>query len=246
MARPEPRAHTVLVTGANDGIGFLLAKAYAGRGHKVLATGRIQIANDAEYFASPNVTYISADQMHPQEAAQHISNAMRDLGWRQLDLAILNAGMGWTGEPQNETAETISAQITVNLTAPITIAKALAPWLFVANGKLALIGSTSVAKAQSKFATYVATKAGLDGFARSLRSEWKDRADVLMVHPGPTRTKMHQKAGLKTGLVRIFFMSPKRAARCVQKAIRRKETRAMITRTYGWFSLFSRSREGRL
>ena len=142
MAKKNARPHTVLVTGATDGIGLLLARAYARRGHHVLATGRRGIANDEEFFKSPNVTYVMADQSDPRHAAATILAIMQDMGWAQLDLAILNAGMGWTGEPQNETAETISAQITVNLTAPITIAKALAPWLFVANGKLALIGST--------------------------------------------------------------------------------------------------------
>lgn len=246
MAKPAPRVHNVLITGANEGIGFLLAKAYAKRGHRVLATGRKFIQNDQEHFGFENVTYIRADQEDAQDCAHAISNAMREMGWTQLDLAILNAATGWTGEPQFERARSIRHQIAVNLTAPITISKALAPWLFVDNGILALIGSTAIRKPRPNFATYIATKAGLDGFARSLREEWRGRASVLMIHPGPTRTQMHQKAGLKLGLSRMFFMSAKRSARSIQKAIRKKEKRPFITRTYGWFALFSFGKAGRL
>ena len=56
MARPEPRQHTVLITGATDGIGLILARAYAERGHRVLATGRRVIADDAAFFGPPNIT----------------------------------------------------------------------------------------------------------------------------------------------------------------------------------------------
>ena len=47
----------ILITGATDGIGLLLARAYAKRGHNVLATGRRGIANDQEFFKFSNITY---------------------------------------------------------------------------------------------------------------------------------------------------------------------------------------------
>lgn len=246
MAKAETRPHTVLITGANDGIGFQLAQAYAKRGHDVLATGRKRIKNDEEFFGTRNVTYIVADQANPQIAAKAIARTMHDIGWTQLDLAILNAGVGWTGKPEEETAVSIRDQVTVNMTAPITITSALAPWLFVGQGKLALIGSTAVKKGAASFATYSATKAGLDGFARSLRAEWKGRVDVMMIHPGPTRTAMHGKAGLNLGAVRALFMSPKRAAKAIQLAIRKGDQRRFVSRTYGWRAALSRAKEGRL
>ena len=99
MARPDPRAHTVLVTGATDGIGLWLAKSYASRGHSVLATGRQAIADDIAFFDAPNIAYVRADHSSPDEAAARIASAMAGLGWQQLDLGILNAGLGWAGDP---------------------------------------------------------------------------------------------------------------------------------------------------
>ncbi len=245
MAKPASRPHTILITGATDGIGLLLAEDYAARGHKVLATGRRSLIKDQDFFKHSNITYIRADQARPQQAAENIANAMRELKWTQLDLAILNAATGWFGDPCDENPKQISQQITINLTAPIYITKALAPWLAIDHGKLVLIGSTAI-KGQGNFATYAATKAGLDGFARSLREEWRDVADVLMIHPGPMRTNMHGKVGLKLGASRLFYMAPKRATRAVQRAVRGRDKRRNLTRIYGLGSLFSSKKEGRL
>ncbi len=246
MAKNEPRQHTILITGATDGIGLLLARAYAERGHRILATGRRMIADDMAYFGLPNITYIRADQSDPKQAAQRIATAMYNLGWKQLDLAVLNGATGWTGDPAAETPDEIRKQIDINLTAPILLSQALGPWLFVNGGKLALIGSTAIVKGQGAFATYAATKAGLDGFARSLRSEWQDRAEVMIIHPGPTRTGMHKKVGLNLGAAKAFFMSPKRAAKAIQRAIRKGDGKRFVTRGYGWGSIFASAKEGQL
>jgi short-subunit dehydrogenase len=45
------------------------------------------------------------------------------------------------------------------------------------------------------YAVYGASKAALEGFARSLRIELAGRVGVQMIHPGATRTGMHAKIG---------------------------------------------------
>lgn len=245
MARRILKSRNILITGATDGLGFELAKAYASRGHRVVATGRQLLTNDLDFFGSPNIAYIRADQSEPEAAARAIAQAMEKFEWESIDLAILNAATGWTGHPADETPEEIQRQITINLTAPVLIAKAIAPLLFAAQGQLTMIGSTAV-KGQAQFATYAATKAGLDGFVRSLREEWRNKAHVQIVHPGPTRTKMHAKAGLKTGMVRMFFMPTKRAVKAIQRSIRNRDNKRILSRTYGWSSVFSSAKEGEL
>lgn len=248
-AADTARPHTILITGASDGIGLLLARDYAKRGHRVLATGRRQISNDVEVFGSPNVIYVSADLSDPAHAAGRVSAAMQELGWKELDLAILNGATAWVCAPHQEPGDKITNQIDVNFRSQIHLAHALAPLLFAAKGQLVVVGSTSYKKAQGQFATYSATKAALDGFCRALSAEWQGRADVLIVHPGPTRTTMHAKAGLKIGAARLFFMSPKKAARVIQLAVRDRKGRQLrqtITRPYAFRTLFSRFRDGQL
>ena len=236
----------ILITGASDGLGYHLARDYAANGHDVIATGTRRIADDRTHFDQPGIAYVRADQSEPQRACAQITEALDRLGWDTLDLVILNAGMGWAGDPVEEPADTASRQIAVNLTAPVAITHMLAPHLFATEGKLALIGSTASVKGNPAFATYSASKAALDAFARALREEWNGRAEVIMLHPGPIRTDMHEKAGLKLGGVRRFFMKPERAARAVARAIRNGDSRRFISQSYGWRSAFSKAREGEL
>lgn len=246
MAKKDRRAHNVLITGATDGIGLLLARAYAKRGHNVLATGRRGIANDQEFFKFSNITYVTADQSDPRHAAKSILAIMHDMQWQHLDLVILNGATAWVGPPDQEPINSISEQIDVNLEAPVHLLLRVAPMLFEAKGKVMFVGSSSVAKPNGNFATYAATKAALDGLCRSLREEWKGRADVMIVHPGPTRTRMHAKAGMKIGFVRLFFMSPKKVARAIQVAVRRNEGRKMIGRITLFLARFSWAGKGQL
>lgn len=246
MADRSRYPHRILITGATDGIGFHLARAYALNGHTVLATGRRPIGDDKSFFGVGNITYIMADQVEPKQCSSAISKAIEDLGWRCLDLAILNAATAWTGNPREETAKAIDEQISVNLTSQIRLASVLAPMLLANRGRLVMVGSTAVDKSHGSFATYSATKAGLDGFCRSLREEWRGRAQVMIVHPGPTRTRMHQKAGLNLGLVHRFFMSPHKVARAIRTSIRRNNPRRKITPFYLFASRFSWAGKGRL
>ena len=223
----------VLITGATDGVGLLLAQKYATAGGRVLATGRRPLARSSDVFGDHDITYIRADQSEPMTAAARILQAMDSMGWSGCDIAILNAGIGWTGDPGLEPLQMIDQQIAINLRAPVQIAHALAPRLFEANGQLVMIGSVAHAGAP-KFATYAATKAGLRGFARSLREEWRGRASVQVLHPGAVRTGMHKKAGLKTGLAGLTFMRPNRAANAIMAAIQSGVEETKIGKVYGF------------
>lgn len=246
MTERESGRYRILITGGTDGLGYQLARNYAQNGHDVLVTGKRTIENERDYFDQAGIAYVRADQMEPKRATTHIAKILDRLGWDALDLVILNAGTGWAGDPVEEGAEGISAQLNINLTSPIAIAHWLAPRLMAVSGKLVLIGSTASGNGNAGFATYVASKAALDAFARALREEWRGRAQVLMIHPGPIRTDMHEKAGLKLGAVRMLFMKPVRAARAVQRSIRNDDNRRSIGQFYAWRSIFSKARVGEL
>ena len=121
--------------------------------------------------------------------------------------------------PLEEQADSLLNTLDVNLSAPIAITHALAPLLFAAsNGKLAIIGSTSH-KGVANFASYAASKAGLNGFARSLREEWKGGINVQIIHPGPTATGMHAKAGFEPGIIKHIFIDPDFVTRTIIRKI---------------------------
>ena len=200
-------SRTVLVTGGTDGIGRELVRALAARGDDVIATGRR--VGGADFAPEPGVRYLRVDQAEPAEAARLIAAEAGD-----IDVAILNAGTGTLAAQGIEGADAIRRTLRVNLTATVLIAHALAPVLLGRGGTLCLIGSTA-RRGAAALPTYAASKGGLHGFARALGEEWRGRASVVMLHPGPTRTDMQRKAGLDVGGMARWFVPAPLAARTI-------------------------------
>ncbi|MEL6548934.1 MAG: SDR family oxidoreductase [Pseudomonadota bacterium] len=201
----------VLITGGSDGIGRALCAHYAAQGWQVFATGR-RAEGDIEPPLPSGCEYIRHDATgDPSE----LLNALPET----LDAAILNAGAGKVGRPEEHTGKEIQQMIALNTVAPLLLAQALLPRL--RGGTLAFIGSTAARGAHGDFSVYAATKAALDGAARALALEWDGRVNVLMIHPGPTATGMHDKAGLGDIAARRYFTSPAIVARSIAASVAR-------------------------
>lgn len=219
MNRNEAR--NIVLTGGTSGIGLALAERLSQR-HRLLVTARrMSDGLNALIDARPDVSFASIDQSEPALAARQILEAIEDRGWKHVDNAILNAGTGWTGDPGEERADRIRNTLDVNLACTIALSHSLHPFLFAKAGCLTLIGSTAKGGAPA-FATYAASKAGLHGFARALREEWRGHIDVQMLHLGPVKTDMHAKAGFDPGWLRNLFLSAPDAAAMIEKAVARR------------------------
>lgn len=216
MSAPQalPRRR-VLVTGASDGIGRALVDHYAGLGWDVVATGRRPLPRIDRPLPA-GVRYAAID-LTWAEAAREVA----DLAGPRLDLAILNAGLGKVASVADHAPADIAAMVRVNLVAPLLAAQALRPALAAGGGRLVLIGSTAARGAHRDFAVYAATKAALHGAARSLRLEWGAEVPVTILHPGPTATAMHRRAGLPEGPMERHFPPADVTARALARAIRR-------------------------
>jgi NAD(P)-dependent dehydrogenase (short-subunit alcohol dehydrogenase family) len=207
----------ILVTGATDGIGLALVERLAGR-HDVMATGRRSSEDTAGLFPD-GVIYVQADQSDPEASAQAVAQALLKNNWARLDFAILNAGTGTVRPPEEEDADAIRLTLDVNLAATLALAHTLYPYLEKAAGQLTIVGSIA-RKGSADFASYAASKAALHDFARALREEWRGRVRVQMLHPGPTMTDMHAKAGFDPGWIRQWFIRPADMAAMIEAAIR--------------------------
>lgn len=208
----------ILITGATSGIGLALATRLAPR-HDILATGRVA-ERDVAGKLPPNVHFVQASQKDPIAAARSIAARLDELGYMGLDNAILNAGTGFVAEPQQETAEKTRETLDVNLAATIAISHTIYPYLAKRGGRLTIIGSKA-ARGSPRIASYAASKAGLAGLVRALRMEWRGRVSVQILHPGPTATGMHEKAGYEAGRLGAFFLTPTAMAAMLEYAISR-------------------------
>jgi short-subunit dehydrogenase len=184
---------TIFITGATDGIGLALARLYAARSARLILVGRRPLSElDPAFFSVDN--YVQADLSHG-DASARIADFVASQGIDAIHVAIHNAGLGYVGEPALQTAENISALVSVNVEAPVLLTQILLPHLRRGQGKLVFVSSVVAAMATPDYAVYTATKAALDGFARNLRIELGDDVPILVIHAGATQTGMHRKAG---------------------------------------------------
>lgn len=210
-------ASNVIITGASDGIGLELAALYAAETDNLVGVGRRPKGQLSKWPG--NASYFQGDQANPKFADQLLAH-ISSLGWSHVDNLVINAAVGKTGDPSDETAENIQLTLNINLIGPITLAQKFYPMLAVGPNQacLTLIGSVAH-KGAANFASYAASKAGLAGFARALHEEWKHEIDVQILHPGATATNMHEKAGLQLGNKRKYFVNPNYSARKIKSEI---------------------------
>lgn len=185
----------ILITGATSGIGLELAQQYASRGHQLILVGRRDIDTlDSDFFTTER--YCQAD-LAQAEAADIIAEFLNQQDIPMLDLLIHNAGVGYYGDIATQSVENIETLVAVNLTAPVLISHRLLPYLHAKHSKIVLISSVVADLPAPDYAVYAATKAALDEFAYNLRIELdEDHIGVQVIHPGATRTEMHQKSGI--------------------------------------------------
>ncbi|MBK8989991.1 MAG: SDR family NAD(P)-dependent oxidoreductase [Chloroflexi bacterium] len=188
------REKTILITGATSGIGLELARLYARQSGRLVLVGRRPLSelSDPLFTAA---TYCQAD-LAQAECAEQIASFLAAQRLDRLDLLIHNAGVGYYGDIAAQSAASIDELLAVNLLAPIRLTYALYPLLRAARGKVAFISTAATAVPTADYAVYGATKAALEGFARSLRVEWQGQIAVQTIRPGATATPMHAKLGI--------------------------------------------------
>ena len=184
-----------LVVGANRGIGLGVVQELLSRGCDVIATARRpDAAHDLEALARAHVGRLQIRLLDMNDPAQ-IDGFVHDLGTRDLDVALVNAGVSG---PEHRSASKasvgeIGALMFTNAIGPIRLARHLAPRLRSGDGVLAFTSSVmgSVSLNTGGHELYRASKAALNSLTRGLAGELAERKlTVLTLHPGWVRTDM--------------------------------------------------------
>jgi len=173
---------SVLITGANRGIGLEFARQYAAEGWEVIAAARQSSAElDALKVRVEPVDLSDADAVAAFKVDQ------------PLDLFIANAG---TSQPMKtegaDTARAWQAMMMVNAIAPYQLGHALLPRMSE-NGKMIAIssGMGSIADNGGGWVPYRTSKAALNMAWSSLSLEARPRGVAcVLLSPGWVKTRM--------------------------------------------------------
>ena len=103
---------TAIVTGASQGIGAGVVKAFVERGFNVLASAR-NVLQSSEVTASDRVALVEGDIGDPATAAPHRRN--RVSRFNSIDALVNNAGIFFTKPFTEYTAEDFKAFVSTNL-----------------------------------------------------------------------------------------------------------------------------------
>ncbi|PKP67556.1 MAG: short-chain dehydrogenase [Alphaproteobacteria bacterium HGW-Alphaproteobacteria-8] len=197
-------AQTILITGANRGIGLAMARLAAARGDTVLATARHPEATAelAKLRATGgDVTSFALDVTDPARAAD-LAHILDD---RAIDLVVCNAGAleGRGGLADRDyTRDAFERVLMVNIAGPFFTVRAFLPHLTRRGGKTALtrgggkvavISSTMGSSSRPKGDGYLyrASKAAATNLAMNLAVELKPLGVAVgAYHPGWVRTDM--------------------------------------------------------
>jgi len=178
----------VVVTGASQGIGADVVKAFRKLDYRVVATARSIKPSD-----DPNVLAVAGDIGNPETAQRVISEAVAKFG--RIDTLVNNAGI-YIGKPFTEnTREDYAAVMNVNMAGFYHITQlAIAEMEKQAGGHVVSVTASVVDQAISGVYSVLAalTKGGLNAATKSLAIEYARKGiRVNAVAPGIIKTPMH-------------------------------------------------------
>ncbi|MEM5460629.1 SDR family oxidoreductase [Paraburkholderia phytofirmans] len=185
MSTPQK---VVVVTGASQGTGADVVKAFRKLDYRVVATARSIKPSD-----DPNILAVAGDIGNPETAQRVISEAVAKFG--RIDTLVNNAGI-YIGKPFTEnTREDYAAVMNVNMAGFYHITQlAIAEMETQAGGHVVSVTASVVEQAISGVYSVLAalTKGGLNAATKSLAIEYARKGiRVNAVAPGIIKTPMH-------------------------------------------------------
>ena len=231
------KGYRILITGGTTGIGRATALELATHGASVLICGsdpqHLSDALDSMQWLPGEVDGLIVD-LATKEGVEELFAAVDErLGG--LDIAILNAGIADKGPLHEMTHEACRAIIDVNVSGYISCALESLKRMKSeekSSGQIVMIGSMSAEACDEGAATYAASKAGVRGFAKSLRKEANAiGVRISLIEPGAVGTDMQDapQAEQEDKEEDLTMLTAEDIARCVSFVISQPDRCDIVT-----------------
>jgi NAD(P)-dependent dehydrogenase (short-subunit alcohol dehydrogenase family) len=184
---------TAIVTGASQGIGAGIVKAFVERGFNVVANSR-KVSQSTEVTASDRVALVDGHIGDPAIAAKVVETALSR--FQSIDVLVNNAGIFFTKPFTEYTAEDFKALVSTNLEGFLYITQlSIKQMLAQKTGGSIVTITASLARNPIRgvpAAVPMITKGGLETITQHLAMEYaKDGIRVNAVAPGVVDTPLH-------------------------------------------------------
>ena len=186
---------TVFVTGASAGIGAACARAFAARGDRVVVSARSdekirQLAAELNRGHGAGTALAVPLDVTDAEAHEQAVGGLPD-GWRDLDVAVLNAGLAKGLRPvwENTVAE-VDQMVDTNVKGVLNGIRAVVPGMLArGRGHVVTIGSTAGHAVYPGGVVYCATKHAVLALTQGLKADLHGTPlRVTAVSPGLVET----------------------------------------------------------
>jgi len=182
---------TVFVTGATSGFGLATARRFAEAGWRIVACGRRadRLEALAEQIGHKTI-HVAAFDIRDADAMQAALDALPD-GFRNIDLLVNNAGLAQGTRPaQDASLDDWRTMIDTNITALVTLTRALLPNLIARRGGIVNISSTAASYPYAGGNVYGGSKAFVSQFSLGLRADLHGTGvRVTTLEPGMAETE---------------------------------------------------------
>ncbi|MDP0499188.1 MAG: oxidoreductase [Verrucomicrobiota bacterium JB022] len=191
---------TFLITGANSGFGFAIAKAAVAAGHRVVGTARSAEAAAKVEALDPERAFARVLDVTDFAAIPGVVGEVEHtLG--PVHVLVNNAGYGQIGMFEEQEPEAPERQFATNVFGPMHVTRAVLPSMRERRrGLIFNISAMAGVRGGAGFSLFSASKFALEGFTESLVQEIQPFGlHATLVCPGYFRTDFLSESSIRFG-----------------------------------------------
>jgi 3-oxoacyl-[acyl-carrier protein] reductase len=188
---PDLRQRVAIVTGASEGLGFGIARAFGALGAQVLVTARredvLRRARDELERAGATVEHCAGSMADPAHHRELVDVCLARFG--RVDIVVNNAARVDEGSLLDSPLSEIQETFSTNVFGPIgLVQEAWRRWMRESGGCVVNVSSFGALRPREPVDAYGASKASLEDVTRRLAAEMAPTVRVNAVAPGLVRT----------------------------------------------------------